>query len=121
VKGEIKIMEIAQKIYEETLVSGGVTVDLLGNVPTTGFMVSELGGVEVSLDKFSVQDIEHVIEENRNALFGAGAYIGTWVNGGMVYIDYSVNFECLGKAIAFGRRQGQRTIFSLNTKQVIWL
>ena len=114
-------MDVAQKIYKETLASGGITMDLFGNVPITGFMVSEPGGIDVPVAEFSVQDIEHVIEENRNALFGTGVYVGTWTNGGTVYVDCSVNFEHWGKAIECGRRQGQRTIYSLNTKQVIWL
>jgi hypothetical protein len=114
-------MRIAQKIYDETLVSGGVTMDLLGNVPTTGFMVSELGGAEVFLDRFSVQDIEHVIEENRNALFGIGAYVGTWIDGDTVHVDYSVNIDHLGKALSFGRRHGQKNIYSLDTKKVLTL
>jgi hypothetical protein len=114
-------MKTAQEIYDATLVHGGVTVDLLGNVPVTGFMVSELGGVEVSLDKFSVQDIEHVVAENKNALSGIGAYIGTWVDGETVHVDYSVNFTELGNALSFGRRNGQKSIYSLNTKKVLTL
>jgi hypothetical protein len=116
-------MKIAQKIYDLTLVHGGVTIDLLGNVPVTGFMVSELGGVEVSVNKFSVQDVEHVIAENKNALFGTGAYVGTWIDGetDTVHIDYSVNFTDLGKALSFGRRHGQKAIYSLNTQEIIYL
>lgn len=111
----------AQEIYDETLVRGGITTDLEGNVPTTGYVVSEMGGIEVSLDKFSVQDIEHVIVENKNALYGAGGYIGTWIDKETVYVDYSVNFTELGKALIFGRRHGQRAIYSLNTEKVIYL
>jgi hypothetical protein len=114
-------MKTAQEIYEETKVNGGTTTDLLGNVPTSGYMVSELGGVQVPLDKFSVQDIEHVITENKQALFGIGAYVGTWIDGDTVYIDYSVNFIGLGKALAFGRKNGQKAIYSLNTKETIYL
>jgi hypothetical protein len=116
-----EIMKVAQKIYDETLVHGGFTMDLLGNVPVTGFMVSELGGVEVPLDKFCPADIEHVIAENKNALFGKGAYIGTWVDEKTVYIDYSVNFTNLGKALTFGRKNGQKAIYSLDTEKVIYL
>lgn len=114
-------MTIAQEIYAETLDKGGTTKDLLGNVPITGFMVSELGGLEVPLSEFSVQDIEHVIAENKNALFGSGAYIGTRVDRETVYIDYSVNFTGPGRALDFGRRNGQKTIYSLDTEKVIYL
>lgn len=114
-------MEMAQKIYDETLVCGGVSMDLLGNVPKTGFMVSELGGTEVPLDKFCPADVERVIVENKNALYGTGAYIGTWVEEEMVYIDYSVNFTELGKALSFGRRNGQKAIYSLDTEETIYL
>jgi hypothetical protein len=116
-------MKTAQEIYDETLVHGGLTMDLLGNVPVTGFMVSELGGVEVPLHNFSVQDIEHIIKENKQALFGTGGYVGTWIEpfNDMVYVDYSVNFANLGKALVFGRKNGQKAIYSLNTKKVIYL
>jgi hypothetical protein len=97
------------------------TFDLDGNVPSEGFMVSEMGGVEVSLTEFSVRDIERVIAENKNALHGMGAYIGTWVEDNTVYVDYSVNFTELGKALTVGRKNGQKAIYSLNTQSVIYL
>lgn len=99
-------MKTAQDIFSLTLIHGGVTVDLEGNVPTSGFMVSEMGGVEVPLDKFCPADIEHVISKNKNALHGIGAYIGTWVDRetNMVYVDYSVNFTELGKAFDFAQK-----------------
>ena len=98
--------EIAQKIYDETLVHDRSTMDLLGNIPVTGYMVSERGGVEVSLDKFSVEDVEHVIAENKNAPFGTGAYVGTWIDGETVHVDYSVKFTELGIALSFGQKHG---------------
>jgi hypothetical protein len=114
-------MKIAQRIYDETLAHGGSTMDLLGNIPVTGFMVSELGGVQVPLTEFSVRDIEHVIAENKNALFGIGAYIGTWIDGETVHVDHSVNFTNLGIALSFGQKHGQKSIYSLNTKKVLTL
>lgn len=116
-------MTITQKIYDETLAHDGVTVDLLGNVPSAGFMVSELGGVEVPLDKFSVRDIKRVITKNKQALLGTGAYVGTWIDRetNIVYVDYSVNFSNMEVALAFGRKNGQKAIYSLDTKEVIYL
>jgi hypothetical protein len=112
-----------QEIYDRTLTDGGVTMDLLGNVPKTGFMVSEMGGIEVLLDEFSIRAIEHAVSENKNALSGTGAYIRTWIDIGTatVYVGYSVNFYDLEKALSVGRRNGQRAIYSLDTQRTIYL
>ena len=121
-----KIMKqsISKTIADKTIENQGCNMNVFGQKPLTGYMVS-LKGKEVRelLLDFNQNHIENFIKANSLALHGnPGLYIGTWVNGDQVCIDLSVNLRNKAIAIAYGVLNGQTCIYDvLNKKEIYWL
>ena len=86
-----------------------------------GFMVS-LEGTETQTKGDDYQAIMKAIEEkqaiikNNNNLF-----IGLWLDGGIMYVDVSINIKDKAEALEFAKRNKQLAIFDLINNDSIYL
>lgn len=102
----------------------GFTEDSAGNSPKTGYMVS-LKGKEVKLDgvsRMSDLRLNEVCKVYYNQIdWKPNLYFGAWVDGDDLYLDVSTNIEDREVAIAFGRANEQRAIWSIDNMESIRL
>jgi two-component SAPR family response regulator len=103
--------------------SGGLTIDAAGNTPTSGYMVS-IHGFERQIPNFSSmsdEDINEAIEQYRQDILLEENYFGAWVDNDTLYLDNSINTQFLETAIAYGDAQQQKSIYHINSGEVIFL
>lgn len=89
-----------------------------------GYMVSLRGDLdypraEISLDAIDVAPaIRSFLQANREALL-AGAYVGGWLDEGVLYLDVSIHVPALPLALYLGRRWGQSAVYDLAARECV--
>lgn len=105
--GEIKMLKDFKRIFKDTLINNGTTVE-----PKGRYMVG-LKGYEkiIPLKSFSENDLVNYtlndMAKNKNVS------LGTWINDKKVYLDSSVGFNSLKEAISFAKENKQLAIFDI--------
>ena len=108
-----------KKVLDEILLEGGVSYNInTGKAnPSNGYMVSILGFEEqFNVDKVSNQTIKAFMLKNMDNLWGETRYLGGWLNNDTVYLDVSVHFEDLERAIYTGIINNQQCIYDCSDK-----
>lgn len=114
-------MENIRKIIEEIKENNGGTYnkDLKSINASKGFMVS-LQGYERKCR--TEEETEEAITENMEIIQGLdGAYLGAWIDEGVIYIDVSVLVENKEDAMQLGKINNQLAIFDIENNESIYL
>lgn len=86
-----------------------------------GFMVS-LEGAEVQIKGEDYQAIIKAIEEKQEIIKdNNNLFIGLWLDGGIMYVDISINIEDKTDALEFAKRNKQLAIYDLINNDSIYL
>jgi hypothetical protein len=96
--------------------SGGVTIDLSGNEPKSGYAFAPSKDTETTIpeDDFSEQSIQDFSKANAAALSEPGAHIGGWRDGkGNIVLDVSNVSDNLHDALVKAKAANQDAIFDL--------
>ena len=111
---------LLEKIYAETMINGGYSVNILNNqVPESGFMVSlPKTELKVSVERFNPQILRNYVNFTPE-LNDPKMYLGTWIEEDEVYIDTSENIADKETAIRKGIEQGQLAIYDVVNQTVI--
>jgi hypothetical protein len=100
---------------------GGATLKPLDLTPADlveGYMVSRLGGYMLKVEDNLLPSILLIIQ-SMQAKCTYYEYIGLWVNGGYLYLDYSANILDLDKALEYARSNDQLAIWDIaNAKEI---
>lgn len=111
------------EIFAGMDVSAGFSVNLQGNSPEFGYMVSKPGNEVVFKNLPTEFEIVSYALQRLELLQGHDIYIGGWMDDstGLYYLDVSVNVLDLQTAIMLGESSGQIAIFDLSTFSSIYL
>lgn len=112
-------LEEVKRIIE----NGGATLtsELKKAELATGFMVS-LEGAESQVKCDDYQAIKKAIEEKQEIIKdNNNLYIGLWLDGGIMYIDLSINIKDKVEALEFGKKNRQLAIYDLVNNDSIYL
>lgn len=86
-----------------------------------GYMVS-LEGTETQTRGNDYQAIMKAIEEKQEIIKDKNnMYIGLWFDGGIMYIDISINIQDKTEALEFGKRNKQLAVYDLENNNSIYL
>ena len=113
-------MELKQLI-ENIICKGGATLnrDLQPIDTKTGYMVSYFETEKTfDIDKIDYKEIGNIILE-RQADLKDNEYLGFWVDGGILYIDISINILDLEQAKQVGIANNQLAIYDLSNDSSI--
>ena len=107
---------IANKLYVHAALYGGLTVDIDGNKPLSGYMVG-IKGIEFnSVSECDPFRIAEFIQSNPEKWYGS------WKDtDGKVYIDVCQNVQKLQDALDLGKAYEQISIYDVVTSEVIYL
>ena len=111
------------KMIKEILKNGGATLDVNYNNfnASAGYMVS-LYGYEVKTDINNIEAIKKELENKKEiAQKIKGAYIGLWVDSGLVYLDISKYIIDYNEALETARSHKQQAIYDLKNDVSIYL
>lgn len=114
-------MENIKKIIEEIKENGGGTYnkELKSINATSGYMVSLLGYERKCK---TIEEIEKAIKENIEIVKGLdNAYLGTWIDEGITYIDISILVENKEDALELGKINNQLAIYDIENNESIYL
>ena len=103
--------------------NGGETLtkDLKKASLNNGYMVS-LEGAESQVKSDDYNAIEKAIEEKQEIIQDRdNLYIGLWLDGGIMYIDLSINIKDKVEALEFGKKNKQLAIYDLVNNDSIYL
>ena len=103
--------------------NGGATLtsELKKAELATGFMVS-LEGAESQVKGDDYQAIKKAIEEKQAIIKdNNNLYIGLWLDGGIMYIDLSINIKDKVEALEFAKKNKQLAIYDLINNDSIYL
>ena len=96
---------------------GGFTVDLLGNRPLRGYIVSLSGYTSrIPLTLFEDNDVSEFATLHSPKLFKPLHYIGAWVEDGEVWLDVSEQLFSRDGAIQAGISRNQIAIWDVVNK-----
>ena len=110
---------------KQTLTSGGATMSLNTEVPTTGFFAA-FQQFEKVVDGIPSEDaliecIADYTKKNAEVLALHDTMIGSWVNEGKIYLDIVQHFTDREQAIAFGIQEKQLAIYDIDNQESITL
>ena len=111
------------KMIKKILKNGGATLDYNYNNFNSkdGFMVS-LDSYEAKVDIDNIEAIKKEIETKKEiAKKIKGAYIGLWLDKGLVYIDISKHIIDYNRALEVARNNKQLAIYDLKNDNSIYL
>lgn len=103
--------------------NGGETLtkDLKKASLNNGYMVS-LEGAESQVKSDDYNAIKKAIEEKQAIIQDSkNLYIGLWLDGGIMYIDLSINIKDKVEALEFGKKNKQLAIYDLVNNDSIYL
>ena len=103
--------------------NGGATLtsELKKAKLTRGYMVS-LEGTESQVKGDDYQAIIKAIEEKQAIIKDSkNLFIGLWLDGGIMYVDVSINIEDRAEALEFAKRNKQLAIYDLMGNDSIYL
>jgi hypothetical protein len=120
------VLEAAQKIYAATMISGGGTFTLDGNLVhrTSGYAVGgimdtvkfhEEDNTDIAFDRIASL-IQRAPSINRNRPF-----IGSWLHEGIVYLDLVHIVDSQITAIVMAHEHGQRAIYDFRNDKEIFV
>lgn len=112
---------VASTIQQFTRDWGGLSISMVdGSMPTTGYMVSKPPSFGKVVDEADFFDpvkgpkiLSQYMREQKSDLATGKNYLGTWLNGGKVYLDVSENILDVGKATRLGRERDQIKIWDV--------
>lgn len=115
----------AKNMLVTTLIKGGISVNLEGNAPTKGYMVS-LPHYEKRLDKEMIasdtlSEIEEYLQKHKDFVGDNGLFYGMWMTDTEIVLDLSQNFEDKELAVVVGISRDQKAIHDLNNGKDIFL
>jgi hypothetical protein len=104
--------DVASTIQQFTREWGGLSISMVdGSMPTTGYMVAKPSSFGKVVDEADFFDpvkgpkiLSQYMREQRADLATGKNYLGTWLNGGKIFLDVSENISDVGKATRLGRR-----------------
>lgn len=110
------------KMINEIIKNGGATLDVNFNDfnVSTGYMVS-LYSYEVKIDINDIEAIKKEIENKKEEAKKRNAYIGLWVENGLVYLDISKHIIDYNEALETARNNEQMAIYDLKNDKSIYL
>lgn len=118
---------LAETILESLPTNKGITISPKGACPIRGYMVAEaahekiIDTNKVELSKL-LQSIKDYIQGHLHIAFLPEKYFGFWLDDdGLLYMDISTNIQEKYMAHNIGHLNNQKSIFHLDTKEVIWL
>lgn len=110
------------KMIKEIIKNGGATLDTNYNNfnSSIGFMVS-LFGYETKLNINNIEGIKKEIENKKTEAKKRNAYIGLWVDNGLMYLDISKHIIDYNKALETARENEQLAVYDLKNDKSIYL
>ncbi len=110
-------------IAERVAKGGGFTVHTpSGAIPSTGYMVSQMGNEEVfDLSSFTINKVEEYMKRHKAALDDPETFFGGWLDTetNKVYLDISRKFLDRIEARRFAEMNNQLAFFNLETFETI--
>ncbi|GAA4071582.1 hypothetical protein [Streptomyces hundungensis] len=101
---------------------GGLTFSPIRPTPVDGYMVSIAGSERtIPIESFGSETLAEYMSGYASSAIGRGLFYGAWVDGGLVYLDLSVNVRDREEAEAMGRLESQLAIFDVANGDVISL
>jgi hypothetical protein len=87
--------------------------------PSEGYMVAVYGSeLVVPLDQFGPDVLKEYYLENASKAT-PNTFVGSWVDGGNVYLDLSNHVSDLHEAVTLGMKADQKAIYDCEAKQSI--
>lgn len=117
----IEVKGLAKKAMELTKKNDGVTINLKGDIPTTGYVYSPSKTTEkiISVKALKTKDIEDYILEHYEELLDSKNHFGNWKNGDDFVMDISRVEKDLNKASIGAKAADQDGIFNLDNFETI--
>ena len=104
---------LAQALMTGAREDGGATVDpATGHAPAGGYMVGAAGRGTVLHNLDSVAIAAAWVSRTLPRL-APGECLGSWVDGGLVYLDVSANLANLADALDLAQRTGELAIWDV--------
>ncbi|MFI6682534.1 hypothetical protein [Streptomyces sp. NPDC050485] len=101
---------------------GGLTFSPILPTPVGGFMVSIAGSERtVPIESFGPEVLAEYMADYASHVASRGLFYGAWIDGGMVYLDLSMNVQDRAEAMALGRLESQLAIFDIANNDVVSL
>lgn len=100
--------------------NGGATLNKQGNAKNykSGYQVSKKDCYILNVD--NLEQITTAINELLNSMQN-DEFCGLWVDNNKIYIDLSIKINNLQKAVNFGKKLKQISIFEWSSKNCIYL
>lgn len=112
--------QLINQIFKSTMQNGGASYNLNGHSPSKGFMVATLGNEKkISLKDFNKKILKSYIKAHKKDL--KDAFIGTWIDNDIVYLDISKKEKSKNKALEIAKQNKQLAIFNLSNFESIYL
>ncbi len=112
--------QLINQIFKSTIKNGGASYNLNGHSPSKGFMVSNFGTEKkIPLNQFNKKVLKNYIKANKKHL--KNAFIGTWIDSNIVYLDISKKEKDKNKALEIAKKNKQLAIFNLSNFESIYL
>jgi hypothetical protein len=118
-----QIADMLNNYYSDKLFHNhGISEDLNGVSPTSGYMVS-LAGKESQHPDYSTipADVVNEVCREYHQTIEPNTYFGAWIDEDILYLDNSVNIEDIETATAFGRANNQIAIWDVVNRKTIYL
>ncbi|MFG2228062.1 hypothetical protein [Streptomyces sp. NPDC048644] len=101
---------------------GGHTFSPTLPTPVDGYMVSIAGSERTfPVESFGPEVLAEYMADYAPRVANQGLFYGAWVDGGLVYLDLSLNVADRAEAEAMGRLESQLAIFDVANGEVISL
>ena len=113
---------LKNEMIKEIIKNGGATLDTNYNNfnANAGFMVS-LYGYETKININNIKAIKKEIETKKEEAKKNNAYIGLWVDNGLVYVDISKHIIDYNEALETARDNEQLAVYDLKNDKSIYL
>lgn len=114
-----------KKFAKQTLTSGGATMSLNTEIPTTGFFAAfqqfEKVVDGIPSEHELIECLTEYVKQNAEILALHHVMIGSWVNEEKIYLDVVQHFTDREQAIAFGIQEKQLAIYDIDNQESITL
>ena len=111
-----------QNFLSETVHNNGATIGINGQQLTNGFLVSiEKSGETFKATRVYEHTIENYVAKNQTELSKENCFLGSWLYGGLVYLDVTMLITDKRKAIETAYKNNQLAIYDNTNKVVIEL
>jgi hypothetical protein len=114
--GTPSLNDVVSRAAQMTKESGGSTINLGGDIPTSGFSFAPSKTTEFAIPEaqFSEDHLLKYAQDNLALLNQPGAHLGTWVDGGKTYMDISKVVTDEQQAVREAAAADQIGIFDLS-------